>query len=310
MTLATRALARTLSDYGFGDSHPVLVQESGRRLEFTVQCPVGDAEALIARRHDLERRLACDVDTDVIGSTRVTVTLSGFQRLAGLLGDDAEGSVAALVVPVGAGEGGIVSLNLAAAGTVTVGGSESERRQLLRSWLATLATTHAPQELALRVDAATAQLLGEAGAVPHFGGAVPAESAALIEELEELIRARPADSGDRAVLAIISPATEHEAAVDGVLREGPRAGVFIVRAVPAEEATASDDASGASVVFHVLDEDIDDEEAGGEPGAIALVIGRDRPLFLDPVTVRRDTSARWSRSGRCGGTRGGRRLDR
>ena len=154
VTLATRALARALADYGFGESQPLLVRESRRRLEFTVHCPLGDAAALVASRHDLERRLACEIEAEVIGATRVTLTLSGFQRLAGLLGEERDGAPPALVVPVGADEGGIVYLNLAAAGSVAVAGSESERRQLLRSWLATLTTTHAPQQLALRIDAA------------------------------------------------------------------------------------------------------------------------------------------------------------
>jgi DNA-binding SARP family transcriptional activator len=293
VTLATQALAHALADYGFADSQPLLVEESGRRLEFTVRCPVGDAEALIARRHDLARRLACEVDAELIGTTRVTVTLSGFQRLAALLGDDAEAASTALVIPVGAAAGGIVYLNLAVVGTITVAGSESERRQLLRSWISTLATTHAPQQLALRVDAPVAELLGSAVAIPHSGGALPTDSAALLEELEELIQTRSAGGGERAVVAIIAPAPEHEAAVAGLLRDGPRAGVFIVRAMPAKDGVANQDASGASVVFSRLDEAVDDETAVGERGAIALTVGRDRPLLLDPVTVRRDSSARW-----------------
>jgi DNA-binding SARP family transcriptional activator len=293
VTLATRSLTRALADYGFGDSHALLVQEAGRRLAFTVQCPVGDAEALAGHRHDLERRLACEVEVDVIGTTRIVVTLSGFQRLAGLLADEFERAAPALIVPVGADDAGIVYLNVAAAGTVAVGGSEGERRQLLRSWLATLATTHAPQELALRVDAATARQLGDEAALPHAGGVQPAATDELVAELEELVESRAIKSDGRAALAVVAPESGQDGVLAALLRDGAPVGVFVVRAMAAEDVLAVRGADGATVLFRP-DQGADDEEDEGESGAIALTIGRDPPLHLEPVAVRRDSSARWA----------------
>ncbi len=290
--LATRALARALADYGFGESAPLKVRESRRRLEFTVRCPVGDAEALIAHRHDLERRLACDIEADVVGATRVALTLSGFQRLAGLLGDEAEGVAPALVVPVGANEGGIVYLNLAATGSVAVVGSDGERRQLLRSWLATVSSTHAPQELSVRLDAAVDQLLGEQESLPHTGGATPADTPDIASELAEMIRSRSAGSSDRPVLALTAAADD--VSLDEVLRDGPRAGVFVIAAISAGDVAARGAEFGASVVFD--DPYASSNMDGGNgvaSGAIALTVGREQPIFLDPVIVRRDTSTRW-----------------
>jgi len=68
----------------------------------------------------------------------------------------------------------------------------------------------------------------------------------------------------------------------------------VVRATPAWDAVAEHDTSGASIVFSRLDEAVADEPEAGERAAISLTVGRDRPLLLDPVTVRRDSSPRWS----------------
>ncbi len=107
VTLATRAVARALADYGFARARPLLVHEAGSRLEFTVECPDGDAEALVGQRHDLERRLRCEIDAEVIGRTQAALTVDGFQRLAAMLDEGlGGGGPAALVVPVGADETG------------------------------------------------------------------------------------------------------------------------------------------------------------------------------------------------------------
>ena len=58
VALATAALGTALADLGFGGSLPLLVLEGGSGLQFTVACPPGDAGALLAARHDLERRSA------------------------------------------------------------------------------------------------------------------------------------------------------------------------------------------------------------------------------------------------------------
>ena len=293
VTLATRSLARALADYGFDEARPVLVQESGSVLAFTLSCPAGDIEALAARRHDLERRLGSDVDMGVLDATRVLITLPRFQRLAGLLAEEAPFQAPALVVPVGADDAGVVYLNLAAGGPVTLAGSEGERRRMLRSWLATLASTQAPQELALRIDAATAGQLGDVAELPHDGGAAGATAAELIPELEELLRSRSSASGIRPVLAIVSPGPGDGHALDGLLHDGPGAGLFIVRAVPAEDVSGSHDPVGARVLFRAPEGGLGDEEIDAGAAAIALTVGPGRPRYLEAVTVRRDTSARW-----------------
>lgn len=74
---------------------------------FTLDCAPGDAEALLKSRYDLGRRLACAVDGELVGSTRVRLKLSRFQRLAGLLADDGTAAEPLLLVPVGAADSGL-----------------------------------------------------------------------------------------------------------------------------------------------------------------------------------------------------------
>ncbi len=146
VALATGALGTALADLGFAGSLPLLVLEGGSGLQFTVACPPGDAGALLAARHDLERRLGCDVEAAAEGPTRVALTLRASGRPPGALAG-APDAPPALVVPVGANDAGVVYLNLAAAGSVTVTGTAGERRALLRSWVATLQTTRPERAL-------------------------------------------------------------------------------------------------------------------------------------------------------------------
>src|SRR5690606_10483686 len=190
VALATKALQAALSDYGFADSAALLVLETGRGLEFTIACPPGDGEALVALRHDLMRRLACDVDAELIGQTRVLVRLSGFQRLAGILAGSA-GSGPTLVVPIGGDDEGVTYRNIVAAGSVAVAGTQSERRQLLRSWVATLSTTCSPDELSFRAEAGAVRLLEPDSGLPHFAsGDRESSISELAEELDETVQAR------------------------------------------------------------------------------------------------------------------------
>ena len=85
-----------------------------------------------------------------------------------------------------------------------------------------------------------------------------------------------------------------ERALDGLLHDGPGAGLFIVRAVPAEDASDSHDPPGAQVLFRASHGGLDDEEIEGDAAVIALPVGPGRPRYLEAVTVRRDTSARWA----------------
>ena len=296
VTLAARSLSRALADCGFAEARPLLVQESGAGLAFTVECPVGDARALLARRHDLERRLDCGVVMEGSEADGLRLTLVGSRPSAGGLASQA--GPPALVVPVGADDAGLVYLDLAACGAVTLAGSGSERRRMLRSWVATLASTHAPQELALRMDAATAGRLGEGPAAPHGGGSAAVTAAELVGELEELLASRASSGEHRPVLAIVSPGPGDAVALDGLQQDGPRAGLFIVRAVPVEEMPEGHGPRTARVVVGAHPDDADGGASGAAGGAagtaIALTVGAGPPRHLEAVTVRRDTSARWA----------------
>ena len=294
VTLAARSLARALADCGFDEARPLLVQESGRGLTFTLSCPPGDIDELARRRHDLERRLDCEFGMEVQDANHVLVTLPRVGRPPALGADDAATTAPALVVPVGADEAGVVYLDLAAAGPVTLAGPEGERRRMLRSWLATLATTHAPHELALRLDAGAAGQLGDAAALPHAGGSGGAARAELIPELEELLQSRASGRGHRPLLALVSPQPDGDPALEDILADGPRAGLSVVRVVDAAGPPGSHDRAGAQVTVGASAWDPDGEEEGGGAGAIALAVGPGPPRYLDAVAVRRDTPARWA----------------
>ncbi len=296
VALATGALATALADLGFAGSMPLLVIEGGSGLEFTVACPPGDAGALLAARHDLERRLGCDVEAAAEGSTRVALTLCASGRPPGALAE-APYAAPALVVPVGANDAGVVYLNLAVAGSVTVTGTAGERRALLRSWVATLQTTCAPDELSFRVDAAAAGLLDADAGLLYFGGAAGAPDAAdLADELDEIIQSRSSGHGvSRPLVAVFDPAGGGDVPA-GAMRHGPAAGVFVICCLPPGESADGLTDSGALVAFGAAGDGADGDADGIPPGAIALRTGRDEPLLLEPVHVRRDTSARWSES--------------
>jgi len=294
VSLATRALAAALADHGFAESVPLIVIESERRLDFTVACPPGDGEALTAASHDLARRLACEVAAEVAGRTRVTVTLTGFQRLAAMLGDHSRLPIP-LVVPVGADARGILYLNLASAGSVVISGQASERRQLLRSWIATLSTVLGPDELVLRIESEAARLLGEDAALPHVALADASDAADLAEELDELIESHGASDSGRPIVAIVDTANDKEDRLDGIRRYGPKVGVYVIAC---QEATMLDhDTFGASIAIGTTGSDVAEDE-GGTPtdGGLRLAIGRDDSYALEPVHVRRDSSPRWKES--------------
>ncbi len=294
VTMAARSLARALADCGFDELRPLLVEESGRGLAFTLSCPSGDIDELARRRHDIERRLDREFGMEVQDANHVLVALPRVGPQGALPAEEAATAAPALVVPVGADEGGVVYLDLAAAGPVTLAGPEGERRRILRSWLATLATTHAPHELALRLDAETAGQLGDAASLPHAGGSGGAAPAELIPELEELLRSRASGRGHRPLLALVSPPPGGDQALESMLADGPRAGLSLVRVVDAAAPPGSHDPAGAQVIIGASADGPGDEEGGAGGGAIALTVGPGPPRHLDAVAVRRDTSARWA----------------
>ena len=296
VALATAALGTALADLGFAGSMPLLVLEGGSGLEFTVACPPGDAGALLAARHDLERRLGCDVEAAPEGSARVALTLPGSGRPPDALAG-APDAPPALVVPVGANDAGVVYLNLAAAGSVTVTGTAGERRALLRSWVATLQTTRTPNELSFRVDADAARLLDADAGLLYFGAAGAGGAADLAEELDEIIGSRsPGDGVSRPLVAVFDLAGGGGDVPAGAVRYGPAAGVFVICCLPPGEPADGLEGPGALVAFGAAGDGADGDADGVPPGAIALRTGRDGPLLLEPVHVRRDTAARWSES--------------
>ncbi|MEX2230411.1 MAG: BTAD domain-containing putative transcriptional regulator [Dehalococcoidia bacterium] len=280
VAIAARTLVSALRELGCEAARAPLVLETGRGLEFEVECPLGGIDLLLRRRHDLERRLACAIEVAVTGPSRATLRLSHFQRLAAML---AAGELAphVLPLPVGATRDGISYLDLAAVGNVTVTGDGSEGKRLVRAWLRTIAATTAPDDITLCAGQA-----GADGAAPEF---TPAE------DLETIVRARagePSAPGP-AIVAVVDGALTEFAELEAVLRDGPALGVYTI--VVADEAAAVSRASsrshGALVRFGGFAEEGADEQALG-PGEIALTVGERPPLVLKPVHVRVDDSAR------------------
>ena len=195
------------------------------------------------------------------------------------------------MVPVGSNERGIVYLNLAAWGCVRVAGGAAERRALLRSWLATLESTHAPGELAMRLDRESEEALGTAPSLGYSGGAAPPDSAELARELSELDALRAGGGGDagRPLLALLSPGEAGAGALDRIGRRDPAAAMAVVLSLAALPDGEGEEPAGAAVLLGGAG----DPEVGGGPGEgeVTLRAGREPPIRLDPVTVRREARA-------------------
>ena len=136
------ALRSAMSELDFAGTEIVLVRESDRYLEFTLDCPPGDAEALVESRYALGRQLGCAVDGELLGATAVRLKLSRMNQLAAALLAEAGAGDGPLLVPVGASDSGIHYVNLAAVGSVLVIGGRLQGRDLLTSWFATLDSLH------------------------------------------------------------------------------------------------------------------------------------------------------------------------
>jgi len=298
VVLAARALMHGLEELGFDDVRVVLVREAERFLDFTLDCAPGEAEAVMRARYDLGRRLACAVDGEVVGPTRVCLKLSRFQRLAGLLLSDDASRGPLLLVPVGAADNGVHYLNLATAGTAMVVGSQHESRQLLSTWLATMAAICGPDELAFLPAGAVAAHLGELTRLPHF--AVDSDSRErsveeLASELEEMIVARDASvTADRrvALVALVGLSADCRGDADRletILRRGPEREIYVVAAAEGAPDPEAVRAFGARVVFGGSDGGSESGQQDGlsaKPGELALFVGHEPPLVLQPVEVR------------------------
>ncbi|MDI6872308.1 MAG: LysM peptidoglycan-binding domain-containing protein [Bacillota bacterium] len=297
VVLAARALAHSLAELGFEDVRVVLVREAERFLDFTLDCAPGDAEAIVRARYDLGRRLACAVGGEVVGSTRVRLKLSRFQRLAGLLVDDDLALHPLLLVPVGAADNAVHYLNLAAAGSAMVVGRQHETEQLLSAWLTTLAAICRPDELAFVPAGTVAADLGEMTRLPHFGMGDDSRERSVEElasELEEMIVARSASvtDGGAAVVALVGLSADEKsdaARLETILRRGPEREIYTVAV--AEGATDHESARtfGARVVFGGSEDGSEGRQQDGlsaRPGELALSVGHEPSLVLQPVEVR------------------------
>lgn len=295
VVLTTRAVATALRDAGPTGARIVRVHESPGDLIVALECLAGDAELIASHSDTLASRLSCEITAQILGATRVELRLTNAGKAAMALGDRAD-TGAALPVPVGADDGGaVVYLDLAGAGSVAVGGSDAERRQLLHDWLAMLSATAGADELAFRADALAAQLLGSDLSLPHFGGAEPDSAPEeLVEEIEDLIQSRAGSGRRRPVIVLLdASAPSALAATDRLLRDGPAAGVFVVGLSGGDGGADVDAAFGARVSTNVDTTTDSDAELTGIERRVTLEMATGERLSLDPVLVRRDTSRRW-----------------
>ncbi|MBE0608913.1 MAG: LysM peptidoglycan-binding domain-containing protein [Dehalococcoidia bacterium] len=285
------ALLTALSELDFASTDIVLVRESDRYLEFTIDCPPGDAEALVASTYPVGRQLGCAVDGELLASTMVRLKLSRMNQLAAALLADAAGGDQPLLVPVGASDSGIHYLNLAAVGSVLVVGGRLEGRDLLTSWFATLDSLHPEGTVTAVADEAAWDPLSDCMELlpgPADAGPPADSPSAFARWLETSLLAREANQAAPALLALVGPNPEPAIAVaemEGILRQGPGRGIFVIAFAELVEAADTRHSFGASVVFG------QDEQSGGS-AAITLTLPQMPPLQLEPVVVRRQVAHR------------------
>jgi len=286
------ALLSALSELDFASTSIVLVRESDRYLEFTLDCPPGDAEALVESRYTIARQLGCAVDGEVLGATTVRLKLSRMSQLAAALLADADGREQPLLVPVGASDSAIHYLNLAAVGSVLVVGGRLEGRDLLAGWFTTLDSLHPDGTVAVVADEAASDPLGECLELlpgPADDADPPADSpSAFARWLEDKLIARDEEPDNPVLLALLGPSPEPASAVaemEGVLRQGPARGIFVIAFAETADGIDTRQSFGASVIFGA------DQDPGGS-SAITLTLPHVPPLHLEPVVVRRQVAHR------------------
>ena len=285
------ALSSALSELDFASTSIVLVRESDRYLEFTLDCPPGDGEALVESRYAISRQLGCAVDAELVGATTARLKLSRMSQLAAALLADANGCEQPLLVPVGASDSGIHYLNLAAAGSMLVVGGRLEGRDLITSWFATLDSLYPEGTVAVAADEAAGDALSEClEMLPGPPDAdPPADSpSGFTRWLESKLIAREEDPDQLALLALLGPSPDPADAVaeiEGVLRQGPARGIFVIAFADSMAGVDARQSFGAGVVFG-------DVEQCGKPGMITLTLPQLSPLHLEPVVVRRQVAHR------------------
>lgn len=293
VALASEAVASALIDHGFGDAGIALVGERTNRLRFAIEGLPDGSAALDVLRDDLARRLACRVDLESREPGTADLTLIDLRRLAASLAlpSPARGT---LIVPAGAHEQEIVYVNLAAGG-VAIDGSASERRQLIKSWVASLVATHEPGDLSLRADAQTASMLGDLSGAPHFAGLPAAQDvAALTEELDAVGQSRLTGSAARTpIVAMVDCAGAIGGPLAAVLRDGPAVGVHVIGEGMPRDAGAFD--TTLAFASDAASPEADKDGIVDSPHLVLRRRGKD-DLRLEPVLVRRDDSPRWQTS--------------
>jgi DNA-binding SARP family transcriptional activator len=283
----SRVLQQALAEFDFADTRIVLVRETDRILEFTLECPPGDANALVAARHSLSREIGCSVDGTELAPTEVCLKLSRFNRLASELFHEPEGA-SPLIVPVGATDDGIYYLNLLACGSALITGGRLESRDLLTSWLATFAPLYCPDEIRVVAEEASVAHIGDAlsslvGAEGHDHAASLAELARQLESVLAEDRQSPAS----ALVVLAGPLAEPRdatAELEMVLRAGRDHGVVTVATteVPVDVETGGQ--WGAQISF--------ENQLRSDSRLLTLSLPRHPQLELEPVTIRRQTAPR------------------
>lgn len=229
----TAALASGLEELDFGESRILLARETEHYVEFTVRCPHGDEDALLAARHDLGRVLGCAFNGSLAEPGVVRLKLSRMSHLAmAIFAEKREHQP--LLLPVGAADDGIYYLSLNAAGSVLLTGDRLETRELATSWLTTLATLYETADIAVVADGSIGEHLGETlDAVMNLHPSpdpVP-KSGDFVQFLEEKLVAKDAEADQGVVLAFVGPDEDGvtlSMELEGVLRRGPALSVFTI----------------------------------------------------------------------------------
>lgn len=282
-----RVLHQALSESDFADTRIVLVRETDRFLEFTLDCPPGDANALVAARHILSREIGCSVDGTEVAPTQVRLKLSRFNRLASeLFLEPGGGSL--LIAPIGATDDGIYYLNLLACGSALITGGRLESRDLVCSWLATFASLYGPDEIGVAAEEASVAHNGDAlSSLVDRKGLEPTASLADLARQLESVLAEGRRSPASPLVALAGPLVEPRdatAQLEIVLRSGKEHGIVTVASaeVPVDAETCR--LWGAQISF--------EDRPGGETGHLTLCLPRQPQLELEPVTIRRQVASR------------------
>lgn len=283
----SRVLHQALSDSDFADTRIVLVRETDRFLELTLDCPPGDANALVAARHALSREIGCSVDGTAVAPTQVRLKLSRFNRLATELFYEPSGG-ALLIVPVGATYDGIYYLNLLACGSALITGGRVESRDLVSSWLATFASLYGPDEIGVVAEGASVAHIGDAlsGLVGAEGHEPVASLADLARQLESVL-AEDRQGFLSTLVALAGPLPEPgdaTAELEMVLRSGREHGLVTLATTQVAVDVETCRLWGAHISF--------DDQPDSGTRQLTLSLPRQPQLELEPVTIRRQTATR------------------